>query len=123
MAGSARTNQYTYMVNAWHPTKNPNSDLPRAGSFDEDVHSTRQLHDASYLRLKTVSVSYQWSVRTKVLKEITVGVSGENLFLLKSYNGFDPDVSTSSDGSTLRRMDLGAYPKARTVIGFIQLKY
>lgn len=123
MAGSARTNQYTYMVNAWHPTKNPTSNLPRAGSFDEDVHSTRQLHDASYLRLKTVSVSYSWSIRSKVLKDITVGVSGENLYLWKAYNGFDPDVSSSSDGSTLRRMDLGAYPKARTVIGFIQLKY
>lgn len=123
MAGSQRTNQYTYMVNAWHPTKNPESNLPRAGIFDEDVHSTRQLHDASYLRLKSVTLSYTWNVRKKFLKDVTFGVSGENLFLLKAYNGFDPDVSTSSDGSTLRRMDLGAYPKARTIIGFIQLRY
>lgn len=123
MAGSQRTNQYTYMVNAWHPTKNPDSNLPRAGSFDEDVHSTRQLHDASYLRLKSVTLSYNWNIRKKYIKDITFGVSGENLLLLKAYNGFDPDVSTSSDGSTLRRMDLGAYPKARTVIGFIQLRY
>ena len=123
MAGSQRTNQYRYMVNAWHPTKNPDSNLPRAGIFDEDVHSTRQLHDASYLRLKSVTLSYNWNVRKKFIKDITFGVSGENLFLLKAYNGFDPDVSTSSDGSTLRRMDLGAYPKARTIIGFIQLRY
>lgn len=123
MAGSQRTNQYTYMVNAWHPTKNPDSNLPRAGIFDEDVHSTRQLHDASYLRLKSVTVSYNWNIRRKYIKDITFGLSGENLLLLKAYNGFDPDVSTSSDGSTLRRMDLGAYPKARTIIGFIQLRY
>lgn len=123
MSGSQRTNQYTYMVNAWHPVKNPDSDLPRAGIMDEDVHSTRQLHDASYLRLKTVSLSYTWNVRKKYLKDITIGASADNLFLLKHYNGFDPDVSSSSDGSTIRRMDLGAYPKARTIIGFIQLRY
>ena len=91
--------------------------------MDEDVHSTRQLHDASYLRLKTVSLSYTWNIRKKYMKDITVGISADNLWLLKYYNGFDPDVSSSSDGSTIRRMDLGAYPKARTVIGFIQFKY
>lgn len=123
MSGSQRTNQYSYMVNAWHPVKNPNSNLPRAGIMDEDVHSTRQLHDASYLRLKTVSVSYTWNIRKKFIKDITFGASADNLFLLKYYNGFDPDVSSSSDGSTIRRMDLGAYPKARTIIGFIQLRY
>ena len=123
MAGSQRTNQYSYMVNAWHPVKNPDSDLPRAGIMDEDVHSTRQLHDASYLRLKNVTLSYTWNIPRKWLKDITIGVTGENLWLLKAYNGFDPDVSSSSDGSTLRRMDLGAYPKARTVIGFIQIRY
>ena len=123
MSGSQRTNQYAYMVNAWHPVKNPDSNLPRAGIMDEDVHSTRQLHDASYLRLKTVSLSYTWNIRKKYMKDITVGISADNLWLLKYYNGFDPDVSSSSDGSTIRRMDLGAYPKARTVIGFIQFKY
>ena len=124
MSGSRRANQYTYMVNAWHPEKNPQSNLPRAGILnDGDVHSTRQLHDASYLRLKTLSISYAWNIRKKYLRDITFTVSGENLFLLKAYNGFDPDVSTSSEGSTIRRMDLGAYPKARTIMASIQFRY
>ena len=123
MSGSRRTNQYRYMLNAWHPIKNPDSDLPRAGIMDEDLNGTRQIHDASYLRLKTVSVGYTWNLKKKWLKDITFTVSGENLWLWKKYNGFDPDVSTSSEGSTIRRMDLGAYPRAMTVVGTIQIRY
>ena len=123
MAGSRSTNQYAYMVNAWHPVKNPDSNLPRAGIIDGDVHSTRMLHDASYLRLKTVSLSYMWNVKKKFIRDITFSISGENLYLWKYYNGFDPDVSTSSEGSTLRRMDLGAYPRARTIMASIQFRY
>ena len=124
MSGSRRTNQYTYMVNSWSPVKNPDSNLPRAGILsDGDVQSTRQLHDASYLRLKTVSLSYVWNIKKKFMRDITFTVSGENLWLWKKYNGFDPDVSTSSEGSTIRRMDLGAYPKARTIMASIQFRY
>ncbi len=124
MSGSRRTNQYRYMVNAWHPVKNPDSNLPAAGILDEaDLHSTRQLHDASYLRLKTVSLSYAWNLKKKWVRDITFSISGENLWLWKNYNGFDPDVSTSSEGSTIRRMDLGAYPRARTIMASIQFRY
>lgn len=32
MAGFWFANQYRYMLNAWHPVRNPNSDIPRAGA-------------------------------------------------------------------------------------------
>ncbi len=125
MSGSYQTNQYKYMLNAWHPTRNPDSDVPRAGAFDVDLPSDRIVHDASYLRLKTVSIGYTFEMPKKVnfLRDIKVTLSGDNLFLLKRYNGFDPDVSTEADGSTLRRVDLGAYPKARTIVFSVQLRY
>ncbi len=125
MSGSYTTNQYRYMTNAWHPVRNPNSDYPRAGAVEVHVPSNLQVHDASYIRLKTVSLSYTFDLRkyTKVLRDITLGASAENLFLWSRYNGFDPDVSTESSGSTLRRVDMGAYPRARTVIFSLQLRY
>ena len=125
MAGSYTTNQYRYMLNAWHPVRNPNSDYPRAGAVEVHVPSNLQVHDASYLRLKTVSIAYTFDLRkyTKALRDITLGASAENLFLWSRYNGFDPDVSTESSGSTLRRVDMGAYPRARTVIFSLQLRY
>lgn len=126
MAGSQFTNQYRYMLNAWHPVRNPESDIPRAGGkTDAALPSDFMIHDASYLRLKNLSLSYTFDFRKKSfpLQEITLTASGENLYLWKNYNGFDPDVNSEGTSSTLRRVDIGAYPKARTIMFSIQVKY
>lgn len=126
MAGSIFTNQYRYMLDAWHPTRNPNSDIPRAGGkTDAALASDFMIHDASYIRLKNVSLGYTLDLQKYrcPLKDITFTVSGENLYLWKNYNGFDPDVNTSGTSSTLRRLDIGAYPKARTIMFSIQVRY
>ena len=124
MSGSTFTNQYRYMLDSWHPVRNPNSDLPRAGSIDTHVPSDLQIHDATFLRLKSISIGYTFNLykKTKCIRDLTLSVNGENLYLWKKYNGFDPDVSTSGD-STLRRMDLGAYPKPRTITFSAQIRY
>ncbi len=125
MAGSFYTNQYRFMQQAWHPVRNPNSDIPRAGS-GEQIASDRYVYDASYIRLKNISLSYRFDMRNvtnNVLRDITLTLSGENLYLWKYYNGFDPDVSSSSDTSTLRRVDIGAYPKPRTITFGVQIRY
>ena len=126
MAGSQFANQNRYMLNAWHPVRNPNTDIPRAGAkSDAALPSDFMIHDASYLRLKNITLSYTFDLKKKCswMKDLTLSVSGENLYLWKKYNGFDPDVSSEGTSSTLRRMDLGAYPKPRTIIFSIQLRY
>lgn len=125
MAGGVYTNQYKYMLNAWHPVRNPNSDIPKAG-FGDAIATDRYVYDATYLRLKNITMSYTFDLRraTKnLLRDLTVSLSGENLYLWKRYNGFDPDVSSNSGSSTLRRVDNGAYPKPRTIILSLQLRY
>lgn len=132
MAGSYATNQYRYMLNAWHPLRNPDSNLPRAGTDDYLAPSTFAVHDASYIRLKNVNLSYTFDLTKHsrsshpFIKGITVGVSASNLFLWTKYNGFDPDVSsTDADGETSisRRLDIGAYPRSREFIGNLLLKF
>ena len=120
MAGSRRTNQFAYMVNAWHPYKNPNSNLPRAGIFDSDaLPSSFLIHDSSYIRLKTVSIGYRFNIKSKVLRELYLSCSGENLWLWSNYNGFDPDVSSGG----INGYDISSYPKPLRVRFAIQLKY
>ena len=125
MGGGNSSNQYRYMIDAWHPVRNPDSDLPRAGTDDILVPSDLQIHDASYLRLQNVNLSYTFDLRkkTKALRDITLSFVGNNIWLWSKYNGFDPDVSTESDGSTLRRVDLGAYPRSRTFVFSVQIRY
>ena len=113
-------NKYRYVLDAWDGIRNPNSDVPRPG-WDDTLGSDRQVHDASFLRLKTVTLSYDKSLkRSKYLKKMSVGVTGENLWLLTAYNGFDPDVSTSS---TVRRLDNGSYPRPRTFTLNLQFNF
>lgn len=123
MAGGTNANQYRYMKDCWHPEKNPDSDLPRAGHSQTTLPCTLLVHDASFLRLKNITMAYRFDINRKFMKSLTVSLSGENLFLWTKYNGFDPDVSTESADSALRRVDLGAYPKARTIIAGVKINF
>ncbi|MBO4446977.1 MAG: TonB-dependent receptor [Bacteroidales bacterium] len=122
MGSSSRNwNKYRYMLDAWNAERNPDSNIA-APDWDDTNASDFQVHDASYLRLKTVTLSYnvpisRWS---KFFKGLSVGVTGENLWLLKNYNGFDPDVSTDP---TVRRLDNGSFPRPRTFTFNLQLNF
>ena len=104
---------------------NPMSDIPRAAAkTDAALPSDFMIHDASFLRVKNVSLSYTLPFkRGNFLRDMTFSVIGDNLFLWKNYNGFDPDVSSEGTSSTLRRVDLGAYPKSRTITFSVQVRY
>lgn len=120
MAGSRRTNQYAYMVNAWHPIANPDSNLPRAGIFDSSaLPSSFLIHDSSYIRLKTLSLSYRFNFKSRFARELEVSLSGENLYQWTNYNGFDPDVSSGGTNG----YDNSWYPKPRRFVISIQMKY
>lgn len=126
MAGGSYTNQYRYMVNAWSAERNPDSDLPRAGYYLIGAPSDFMVHDASFLRLQDLSLSYTLpfkNAKKKFLRDITFTLSGNNLWLWTEYNGFDPDVSSEGTSSTVRRLDVGAYPRPRRVIFTIQVRY
>ena len=107
------------MLDAWDPELNPDSNIPRAGKEDYNA-SDRMIYDASYIRLKEVSLSYRFNIQKKWCKSIVLGASGENLLLWKRYNGFDPDVSTSA---TTRRIDNGAFPRPRTFVINLQMNF
>ena len=120
-SSSANTNHYRYMMDCWHPVRNPDSDIPSARSTDS-CYSSRFVHDASFLRLQNVSVSYTLDLKkwTRVLNSVTFSASGENLWLLSSYNGFDPDVTSSK---VIRRYDGATYPKPRKFLFSIKIVY
>lgn len=122
---SYHSNQYKYMVNRWHPVRNPDSDLPRANSKD-DIPNDRFVHDASFLRLKNISLGYTFNMEKLTKNKIntlTFSANGNNVFLWKKYNGYDPEVSSESGSSTIRRMDNGAYPNSRTISFSVDLKF
>lgn len=83
----------------------------------------RWLEDASYLRLKNLTVGYTLpkSISSKVgMKNIRAYFTASNVFTLTKYTGLDPEVNTNSNrsmgGSNFPTpgVDNNAYPIART---------
>mgnify|MGYP003579129423 CR=1 FL=1 len=77
-------------------------------------------------KLNSISTIYTLDIHKmtrNTLRDVQLVLSGENLLLWKKYNGFDPDVSSESGTSTLRRLDIGAYPKPRTITASVQIRY
>ncbi|TZF83144.1 hypothetical protein FW774_12655 [Pedobacter sp. BS3] len=111
-AGAEYTNQFAYMVNRWTPS-NPTSDIPAVNSRD-NVPSSRFLHDASLIRLKTVQLNYTLKKGLpKIFRQVDVFFTASNLFLITKYNGFDPEVNKGGTNSLIRAKDDGTYPNAR----------
>ena len=90
------------------------------------LSSSFQVHDASYLRLKNASITYPIQFKAKngnpIVKSLELTLSGDNLWLWCNYNGFDPDVSSSDSSTNLRRVDMNAQPRARTIVFTAKLK-
>ena len=110
-------NQYASYANRWSPT-NPSTTIPVVGGVPEGYYSTRELEDASYLRLKTVELGY--SVPAKKLKkiglkEIMLTASAQNLVTWTNYSGMDPEVSTRNSILT-PGFDYSAFPIAKTLV-------
>ena len=70
-------------------------------AFNRVVNSNFPVEDASFLRLKTVSINYNLgnSFSKKIgLENIRLFLHGQNLFTITPYNGLDPDESNSGSG-------------------------
>jgi len=68
------------------------------------------LEDASFVKLKNISISYRIPRRVAKFASIQLSVSAQDLFTITRYKGMDPEVYTSYDG-----LDYGAYPIPRTI--------
>jgi iron complex outermembrane receptor protein len=78
--------------------------------------STRFLEKGDFIRLSNAIVSYNFALKSKVIKSLSASVSGQNLFIITDYTGLDPEVNVDHqiNGVPSRGFDYAGYPKART---------
>ena len=117
---NGRFNSTTSVLNRWTPD-NGSTTMPMALQMNSGNNYGSSLNDLyvednSFIRLKTVALSY--SIPSKFLQAakirgIRVGVSGQNLWTSTKYRGFDPEVSG----------DNGAYPSAKVVNFNVNLSF
>jgi len=107
------SNQTTRMLyNRW---KKPgdNAILPR---YDAERHFTsRDIQDASYIRLRNVNLGYDVPFKMKYIRGIHIFVQAQNLHTWTKWRGFDPE---DNDGNA--EFD---YPSARTYTAGLNVNF
>lgn len=68
------------------------------------------LEDASFVKLKNVSLSYRIPKRVTKFGSVLLSVSAQDVLTLTRYKGMDPEVYSGYDG-----LDYGAYPVPFTI--------
>lgn len=121
----SRANMLAEAANRWSQTNANNSVPVFDGYVPNDVYS-RFIEDGSFLRLKNLTLGYTLpSDLTKKarIKKIRVYVSGQNLFIVSNYSGYDPEVSTAGNNPMTPGLDWGAYPKSRIVTAGLEIQF
>jgi TonB-linked SusC/RagA family outer membrane protein len=118
-------NQATSVLARWRKSGDI-TDIPRV-TFDENAHnnegSDRYVEDGSYMRLKTLSLTYnlpQKLLEKFKLQNLSVFVNGYNLLTFTNYKGQDPEISIASTNPWAVGMD--KYQTARSISYTLGLK-
>ncbi|HTD94419.1 MAG TPA: SusC/RagA family TonB-linked outer membrane protein [Chitinophagaceae bacterium] len=80
--------------------------------------STRFLESGSFVKLGNATVRYAFGDVGHVVKGLSVYVSGNNLFVISKYKGFDPEVNVDKalNGIPSIGIDYIGYPTQRTFL-------
>ena len=121
--------KYVY-DNRWVSPDQPGNGLfgraIRGGKNDNTQYSSVYLFDASFWRIRNVTLAY--SLPTALINRLGIGsarvyATATNLYTFTSYMGYDPETNISGDSFTSFGLDFGAYPQARTVTFGINLSF
>ena len=79
--------------------------------------SSRFLEKGDYLKLSNATLSYALGTLGKTFKAVNVYVTGQNLFVITKYSGFDPEVNTDKNVNGVPSVGIEyiPYPTARTI--------
>ena len=101
--------------------------MPRATQDKSNLlSSTRFVEDGSYIRLKTLTLSY--NVKAKLLNQLKIYrlqpyLTAQNLFTITKYKGFDPEVNQYGGSATTQGIDYGTYPQSKSYIVGINVEF
>ena len=86
--------------------------VPKGGV--QHIRSSLFFEDGSYIRLRNIRFDYKLTKLPKAVKNLSLFISGQNLFTSTKYSGYDPEVNSLSGNDIRQGVDLGSYPSSRT---------
>lgn len=103
---------------AFNAVTNPDGNYPFVGVDGSTIYTTefndRAVEDGSFLRLSYVTLGYNVPLKSKTIDSLKFTLSGQNLWLLTDYTGFDPEVSSFAYDPLRSGVDWGSFPNQRT---------
>jgi len=108
------SNQSTVVLARW-TSENQITTQPKAVFGDpmgNSRFSDRWIEDGSYLRLKTLMLSYNLPIKSNFLEGMNIWISANNIFTLTKYLGADPEFS-SNNAVLFQGVDAGLLPFSR----------
>ncbi len=103
------------LTDSWTPT-NTNASRPVVDGRRDFISFRRSsffIQDGSFIRLQNVALGYTVPLKNKYVRSARVYASGQNLFLITKYKGFDPEVNNQGQNNLNRGDDYDAYPRAK----------
>jgi len=104
-------------------------EFPQESNINPASVSTRYLKDGAFLRLNNLSLGYNFNLAKLGLDQwitaMRLSVTGQNLFVITNYDGYDPEVNTDRtvNGITSYGIDYLSYPKARTFLFGLNISF
>jgi iron complex outermembrane receptor protein len=80
--------------------------------------STRNLEKGNYIKMANASIGYRVGDIGKSIKNLYISLTGQNLFVLTNYTGFDPEVNTDAGfgGIPSLGVEYIPYPSSRSIL-------
>lgn len=109
------------LANSFNTTDRASQYLNEASTNSNTV-STRYLEDGSFLRLNNATLGYNLSPKliglTDVMDNIRLSITGQNLFVITKYSGYDPEINTGTSVGDIQSfgIDYFSYPRSRTIV-------
>jgi TonB-dependent starch-binding outer membrane protein SusC len=118
------TRASTYMAGVNSDLINMVNDSVNAFSHLTVYESSFFVEDASFIRLKYITLSYHPSRKLWKSVDLSLSLSLENLITITSYTGYDPEATIYTGNSfTDNAVDRGAYPSPKAAYVSIALKF
>lgn len=122
-----QNNQSREALNRWQKegdiTSVPKYEL---GNTFNNRFSSRFVEDASYLRIKNLTVGYSLNpeILEKLrLRNLRIYASGTNIWTLTNYKGADPEVNSLDGSTTAQGLDFYTFPQVRTILVGLNLSF
>ena len=123
---SPLANYTTEFLDRWHGEGTSNR-MPRVtdGNINWEF-SDLYIHNGNYFRLSTLTLGYDFAklFRSKAVSQARLYFQVQNLFTITGYSGMDPEIGFGSTTNTwVSGIDYGYYPRPRTVLVGVNLKF